>query len=524
MNINYYIGMGNGSNFFQNLISSLFGSNDPEALKKKQLKNIAKDLSKSKYHFYKYNGNLVDPSFAKFFYDIYKAIAPAQVLFQNANTNTFKNVVIRYMMDEKSTQLLDELDENVIKQQASTMSIKELQHKVRLDLDSFLAQFDSAKIRQGDDIFNKLILFDSFCKFDFYYMLKKFDGLIKERNFDLTPHFNAVSGAYLSEDIKNFIAVAWALPFEGPWDDLFKLLKKMNSVEPVPLNVWKRILARLKPVRDHRIFEMMVRLITEKPDYRENIRIEEYHIMEEFLGEIKRQVEHILEGIKEQVTTGKIDTLLPLVFSGPVGELANYNEENSEPFRKKGFRGFLYCDPLRYLYQFLNDYTKKDLREFADIILVRGEWAVQQKAGPMSEAYHKLLSISDTLSEFDEKMAESGEYGLKLKTHLPRSDRDKEAANIIKMILGDANDEAGEIILEASQNYVIFGRHLKLCIEDFAKAPRSELILNWKDLDKFAEGNLKQKSVAVYKKLFNFVQLMQNFQVSVNERSSSRRL
>ncbi|MBP5752983.1 MAG: hypothetical protein J6W60_09035, partial [Treponema sp.] len=104
--------MGNGSNFFQNLISSLFGSNDPEALKKKQLKNIAKDLSKSKYHFYKYNGNLVDPSFAKFFYDIYKAIAPAQVLFQNANTNTFKNVVIRYMMDEKSTQLLDELDEN----------------------------------------------------------------------------------------------------------------------------------------------------------------------------------------------------------------------------------------------------------------------------------------------------------------------------------------------------------------------------------------------------------------------------
>ena len=141
----------------------------------------------------------------------------------------------------------------------------------------------------------------------------------------------------------------------------------------------------------------------------------------------------------------------------------------------------------------------------------------------MSEAYHKLLSISDTLSEFDEKMAESGEYGLKLKNHLPRSDRDKEAANIIKMILGDANDEAGEIILEASQNYVIFGRHLKLCIEDFAKAPRSELILNWKDLDKFAEGTLKQKSVAVYKKLFNFVQLMQNFQVSVNERSSSRR-
>lgn len=517
--------MANGSNFFQNIISSIFGSNDPEVQKKKQLRNIAKDLSKSKYHFYKYNVNQVDPSFAKFFYEIYKAISPAQVLLQNGNTNAFKNVVIRYMMDEKTTELLDNLDENVITRQASTMPVKELRHKVRLDLESFLAQFDSAKIRQGDDLFNKLILFDSFCKFDFYYMLKKFDGLIKERNFDLTPHFSPVSGAYLSEDIKNFIAVAWALPFDSSWDDLFKLLKKMNSnsVDPVPLNVWKKILARLKPIRDHRIFEMMVSLISEKPDYRERIRVEEYHIMEEYLSEIKRQVEHILERIKEQVTTGKIDTLLPMVFSGPVAELVNYNDENSEPFQKKGFSGFLYCDPLRYLNSFLNDYSKTELREFADILLVRGEWSNQQKSVPMSDAYHKLLSLSTAISEFDEKVAESGEYGLRLKTHLPRSDRDKEAASMIKMILGDVNDEAGEIILEASQNYVIFGRNLKMCIEDFAKAPRSELILNWKDLDKFAEGNLKQKSVSVYKKLFNFVQLMQNFQVSVNEKSSARR-
>ena len=231
----------------------------------------------------------------------------------------------------------------------------------------------------------------------------------------------------------------------------------------------------------------------------------------------------ILENIKEQQTTGKIDTLLPMVFPGTVPELVNYNDENSEPFRKKGFKGFLYCDPLRYLHQFLTDFTKKELRELADIILVRGEWANQQKAVPMSDAYHKLLSLSDDLSAFDAKMAESGEYGLKLKNYLPRSERDKESANMIRMILGDANDEAGEIILEASQNYVIFGRQLKACIEDFAKAPRSELILNWKDLDKFSEGTLKQKSVTVYKKLFNFVQLMQNYQVSVNEKSSARR-
>ena len=41
------------SNFFTKLFESLFGSNDPEVEKKRRLKSIAKDLSKSKYHFYK---------------------------------------------------------------------------------------------------------------------------------------------------------------------------------------------------------------------------------------------------------------------------------------------------------------------------------------------------------------------------------------------------------------------------------------------------------------------------------------
>ena len=39
-------------NFFQNLFSSLFGSNDPNAEKKKKLKAINKRLSKSKYNKY----------------------------------------------------------------------------------------------------------------------------------------------------------------------------------------------------------------------------------------------------------------------------------------------------------------------------------------------------------------------------------------------------------------------------------------------------------------------------------------
>ena len=313
------------------------------------------------------------------------------------------------------------------------------------------------------------------------------------------------------------------LPFDNNWDLLFQTFKQMKGTEPVSPNNWRRVLAKLRPLRDKRIFESIIQLITENPLYSEKIRPEEYRIMDEYLQTVKKQVLDTLSTLKEEQTFGKIDTYLKAVFgSEDVKELNFYNDENNEAFTRKGFKGYLYCDPLRYLRQFMVEFTKKDLNTLSDILLVRGKWAEQQQCAPMSNSLHNLLQILGKIDEFDEKMSESGEYGLKLKNYLPRCDRERDAHSIISTILGDANDEAAELILEASKNFVVYARNLKLVIEDFAKVPRSVLIINWKDLDKFSEGHLKQMGVEAYKKIFNFVNLMQNFQISVNEKTSRR--
>jgi hypothetical protein len=58
-------------NFFQRLISMFLGNSDPEAEKKRLLKSIAKELSRSKYKFYKFSSDEALPQLAKLFYDIY---------------------------------------------------------------------------------------------------------------------------------------------------------------------------------------------------------------------------------------------------------------------------------------------------------------------------------------------------------------------------------------------------------------------------------------------------------------------
>ncbi|MBP5465609.1 MAG: hypothetical protein J6Y13_10610, partial [Treponema sp.] len=88
-------------NFFQSMFASLFSGGDDNAIKRKMLKRIAKNLSKTKYHFYRPSNHEVDPTFAKFFYEIYKAVSPAQLMFANTTPNSLKRIVIDLSLSEE---------------------------------------------------------------------------------------------------------------------------------------------------------------------------------------------------------------------------------------------------------------------------------------------------------------------------------------------------------------------------------------------------------------------------------------
>ena len=98
--------------------------------------------------------------------------------------------------------------------------------------------------------------------------------------------------------------------------------------------------------------------------------------------------------------------------------------------------------------------------------------------------------------------------GIKIKTLLPRTERDKEANNIIRTILGDANSMAKDYLVAAARNTIGFAKTLKSLIEDYSK-PKGEILMNWKELDRYAEHPIKTLGIEVYKKLYLFVSLLQ---------------
>ena len=171
-------------------------------------------------------------------------------------------------------------------------------------------------------------------------------------------------------------------------------------------------------------------------------------------------------------------------------------------------QGYKFHQPLNYMKAFLIDYLKKNIREFTDLILVRGKWVTAALSNQMSESYYTLLSISDQITEFDEKLSDEAEQGLKIKNLLIKADRDKEAGKIIRSILKDTNEKALFLITTGAQNLVIFARTVKALLEDREK-PQPQMLINWKELDRFVDQPIRETGVEIYKKIHQFIQLIQ---------------
>ena len=501
-----------GENIFLRFIHSIIGGGDPEADKRRLLKNISKDLSKSKFKFYKYSANEVLAAFGKFFYELYKAVSPAQLMFQGIqNPNALKNQVVDFSLNDTQKALLEELSEESIIELSKSMSFKDLNTKIQKNTQTFMSEFDGDRINQIDDLYSQMMAFKAFCSYDFYFLLKKFSAGVKEHDFNVQPKFDAITAQYIAEDLKDFITVAWALPLDSDWTELFKLLKAYKTVEPIPLPVWKKIVSRLKQVKDSRTIEMIIQLITKDPFYICDVEVLHDHVIDAYLDKMRSQSTNTLKKLQADRKNSQIDSLLQQIFgTTSVSRLKNYTSQMSANLERKNVGSYQYCSPLSYLKAFLVDYVKKDVREYCDLVLIRGQWVTNSLSGEMSNAYHGLLEISDKITELDNSLADDGPVGSKIKTLLPRIGHDHESANIIKTKVKDSNDLARSYMKQAAQELVVVAKNTKALLEDYAK-PHGELIINWKELDRSAEHPIKELGVEVYKKIYTFVQLMKTF-------------
>ncbi|QQO10761.1 DUF5312 family protein [Breznakiella homolactica] len=500
--------------FLEKILSLFGGGDDPESGKKKLLKQLTKDLSKNKYaRFYKVKGEAVEPPFAKFFYDMYKIVSPAQVFLQNAaKSEQLKQITIEFFMDKKLLSIQERLSKEAIEERAKTVQTKELARQLREELSQLVSGFDNTRIKAIDDGYNLIMAFNQFVNFDFFFLLKKFDANMSERNFTYQPKFEAIRAEYITEDIKDFLEIAYAVDPDQDWKTAMEVLKNYKGdIDVVSLAQWNKLLVLLRDIKRSKILELMVRQIDKDPYWQSLPRIPDEHIVEPFLDKKKSETEGLVNRILNDKRNAQLEQLAKAVFgTADVERMKYYTDKNNEIYLKKGMDGFTHAQGLNYLKAFLLDFFKRDIRELCDLFLIRGQWASPILSQQMSEGFHTIMGISEEILAFDEALSDNGENGSRLKAALAKVDRDKGQAKYIRIILKSVNEEAQKMIILSAQALIVIGKHFKGILEDYQKNPH-ELIMNWKEIESTSEEPIAQRITEVYKKIYYFIQMMQFF-------------
>ncbi|HTX71695.1 MAG TPA: DUF5312 family protein, partial [Rectinemataceae bacterium] len=362
-----------------------------------------------------------------------------------------------------------------------------------------------------DDAYNTLLAFINFVNFDYYFLLKKFDSSIPERNFSYHPKFESINGDYIAEDIQDFLEVFAPLDFQTDWKRIFGAFKEYRNADVVQYEVWSKFAPAAADLRASQVLEQIVRHLKKEPMWAPQPRFPGERVVEPFMQKLNTQVQTLVQRIIQERRNSKIDEVAKQVFgTSVVLRMKNYTEKANVVFAKKMLGGYTQAPAMNYLKAYLMDFFKKDIRELVDLLIIRGQWTTTLQSQQLSDSYHAIMEVSDRIIEFDDSLADESELGTKMRSALAKAERDKDALKYLRQILKESNDKASAMISKVAVNLIGIGKLLKALIEDLSR-PHHELLLNWKEVENQSPQPLKERLVDVYKKIYYMVQLLQFF-------------
>ena len=489
-------------------------SESPEAVKRRKLKDIAKTIGKTRYgKWYKASSQEVLPQAAQFFYSIYKVVGPARPLLAGvASSKVLKNVTVENALSDKQKKLLENLSEEAIISRSKDTNAEALAENIKKELKTFIGELDSNQTQKIDLIYQHLDSFIQFVLFDYYFLLRKFDSSFIENNFNYTPNFQTIRGEYIAEDLKDFAAVFYQLSIDADWNIIFDIIKTYKNIQPVHAGQWKKLLASLNDLHRSRALEYMIQHITEDIIYTVETTPFTEKVTDTYVSQIKTNTQNVINKLIEEQRASKVAVLIHKIFGEQViSGMKNYTVDANTAFIKRGLSGYIYAEEMSYLKSFLIEYVKTDVHALCDLFLVRGNWGgFAGTTADFSNSFHAIIQIASKTAEFDDKLSEVSETGVKFRTLLSRMEREKEAGRQAAKLLNDVNETALKLINISLKHIIVIGNNFKTIIADYDKQ-RRELIQNWKEIEQNSEKPVREWLVEAYKKIYDFIMLMQLF-------------
>jgi hypothetical protein len=494
------------------LFASVFGSNDPEWQRERALHLLEKDLKRIRPRFYNPSQRLLEPAFARFLHELYRAFAPAQAVLRGAEASAaLRLITVELALSEEQLQLRERVSDQSLNDRARTAEAGVLAEQVHGELAQFAQGFDAETIKSVDARYNSLAALLDLVTFDYWVLLRKFDLAYPEHDLVYKPAFKAISVDGALDGLKDLLEVVPVVDPQAEWDPVLDVLKEYKGADVIARDGMRRVMQLLREVQRTGVLLGIVRHASGNPGYRAAARHHRERIVEAFLTKHRSQVELVLQKLVRASTTQRIGALVRQVFGADKAPtLKNYSEAANAVFTGRLLGGYLLAAPLGYLDAFLRDCLGNQLRSLVDFLVIKGQWASMQPSQQMSGSFHELLKVSGAIATFDADLAGDGDVGRKIRAVLLRADKDRKALADLRPLLQRVNDQARGMLGSARNHFVALAKVLKLVYDDSAR-PHPEQVVNWKELQAGTDKDLRGLVAAAYKRIYNFMQLIQNY-------------
>lgn len=497
---------------FDKIINFITGLSDEERIKQKKLKEIARDLKSSRNKFYNYKKDIILPLLGKKFYELYRLLQYLAKYFDiNAHKNSIKFTLFDLFIDKKVEKLKEQLEFNAINNLLkNSQNIKESVEKIKSILNEYIKSFTIEVVRRIDYTYNLIVDFSNLTRFDWLFLLKKFDTEITEVNFTYTPNFEPIEGKYIIEDLITLNDYLETIDFNKDWKYIFEYLK-LISQDNNTINVMKKAIQICRELKKDGQLTKIIQLINKDPFFTPKNFASNTKIVNDYLVEFQRGVRDSIDKTLKEIKKEKIDALLLNIFQKTtIIRLKNYNEKLNDYLIKKGTMGLQYIEPLNYLKAFILDYCKGEIKSRIDELLIKGTWCTNTESSSYSSLLDHFNKISDMILEFDNSLSEDESYGKSIKKLTLSIKHDNLALSNLKKLIINIDNEAYSILVESIKILTYTANKLKLLIDDYnSKTPK--IIIDFNKIKWSFSEDPGAELTRLYTKVVNFIALLKYF-------------
>ncbi len=488
-------------------ILSFFVNNSPEAKKRRLLKDIQKILRKQKYKFLNVKTEEALPQLAQFYYQIYKTVAvPASFLANQEESPALKYLFIDSQLSEKQKELINRLHkDNVEKRIKENPAVIKV---VKKELDVLLKSITDEQKQNVHLLYRQYLAFLQFIKFDYYFLLRKFDSNFGEMDFKYKPSFTPITCEYITEDIVDTISMFPVILKYPDWEKLFAVLELFKQQELIPRQQWGKVLGAVSAIEKSQVLLYIVKLLNKDPFYKPVVSDPDGEIFEEYFNKLKTSTELVIQKVIKETKNSRRDNLLKEIFgTTAISRMKYYTESNNTAFKTKLLGGYLHVDFMNYLKAFMLDVVKSDILKLVNFFVVKVEWKSNNYSKELSDTMDELVSLSEKITDFDQSLASDEEVGIKLNTFMKRMTAEPKYKVDVKKCLMDVNNRAVVLGQDTYRNLVKVANSLKDLLPDLEDTTKMSIIINPSVVKGEYPGNLPEEIKKIYRKIYFFLQL-----------------